>query len=99
MLFITGGLLLFFAIVPGMPKLAFIFLGLVAVGVGYLMLRKEKKGDTLDDEEGSENEEEKPPAPEEEEVKELLEMDTMELEIGFGIIPLVDAAQDRKSVV
>lgn len=92
-LFITGGLLLFFAIVPGMPKLAFIFLGLVAVGVGYLMQRKEKKGDTLDDEESSENEEEKPPAHEEEEVKELLEMDTMELEIGFGIIPLVDAAQ------
>lgn len=91
-LFITGGILLFFAVIPGMPKIAFIFLGAVAIGIGYLMLRKEKKG-TSDDEESDENEEEKPPAPEEEEVKELLEMDTMELEIGFGIIPLVDAAQ------
>ncbi|MDE7169001.1 MAG: flagellar type III secretion system protein FlhA, partial [Mucispirillum sp.] len=93
-LFITGGILLLFAVVPGMPKLAFIFLGLVAVGCGYLMQRKFKLGGGAESEsEEGDAAEEKPPAPEEEEVKELLEMDTMELEIGFGIIPLVDTAQ------
>ena len=41
-LYITGGLLLFLAIVPGMPKLAFITLGILGVGGGYLMDRKAK---------------------------------------------------------
>lgn len=90
-LFISGGILLFFAIIPGMPKLAFFTLGALAVGVGYLMHKKVKIGGGAEEEEDEENAEEKPPAPEEEEVKELLEMDTMELEIGYAIIPLVDA--------
>lgn len=92
-LYITGGLLVFLAIIPGMPKLAFIILGILAIGGGYFMDRKAKNGGSADSEEDEENQEEKPPAPEEEEVKELLEMDTMELEIGYGIIPLVDADQ------
>lgn len=92
-LFIAGGILLFFAIIPGMPKLPFIFLGAVAIGVGYLM-HKKYKGGVLEEEEGAAKDETAgQPAPEEEEVKELLEMDAMELKIGFGIIPLVDAAQ------
>ena len=58
------------------------------------MQRKFKLGGGAESEsEEGDAAEEKPPAPEEEEVKELLEMDTMELEIGFGIIPLVDTAQ------
>ncbi len=89
-LFLTGGILLFFAIIPGMPKLSFIVVGLTLVGVGYLMHKKVKIGGGAEDEEEAESTEEKPPAPEEEEVKELLEMDTMELEIGYAIIPLVD---------
>lgn len=89
-LFLTGGILLFFAIIPGMPKLSFIVVGLSLVGAGYLMHKKVKIGGGAEDEEEAESTEEKPPAPEEEEVKELLEMDTMELEIGYAIIPLVD---------
>ena len=91
-LFLAGGILLFFAIIPGMPKLSFFTIGIILIAVGYLMHKKVKIGGGVEEEE-EENEEEKPPAPEEEEVKELLEMDTMELEIGFGIIPLVDTAQ------
>lgn len=94
-LFIAGGILLFFAIIPGMPKLAFIFLSVACIGMGYLM--QKRLGKPFSDEDDEENKEtsdgDKPQSPEEEEVKDLLEMDTMELEIGFGIIPLVDAAQ------
>lgn len=93
-LFITGGILLFFAIVPGMPKISFLFLAATCIGVGYLMRRKagtSKKGTDATEENNAETE--KPAATEEEEVKDLLAMDTMELEIGFGIIPLVDTAQ------
>lgn len=92
-LFIVGGILLFFSIVPGMPKAPFIVLGLIAIGVGYLMMKKHKNPNADEESENEESSEEKPPAPEEEEVKELLEMDTMELEIGYGIIPLVDTNQ------
>ncbi|MBQ3033429.1 MAG: FHIPEP family type III secretion protein, partial [Deferribacterales bacterium] len=93
-LFITGGILLFFAIVPGMPKLSFIFLSLLCFGIGYLMHRKQG-APSEEEAEGDEaaQDGDKSSSPEEEEVKDLLEMDTMELEIGFGIIPLVDAAQ------
>ena len=90
-LFISGGILLFFAIIPGMPKLSFFVVGLSLIGTGVLLHKKVKIGGIDEDEEDAENAEEKPPAPEEEEVKELLEMDTMELEIGYAIIPLVDA--------
>lgn len=91
-LYISGGILLVFAVIPGMPKIPFIFLGSLAIGMGYLM-RKRFKAGVMEDDEDKKEDTEKPPAPEEEEVKELLEMDTMELKIGFGIIPLVDAAQ------
>lgn len=89
-LFIAGGILIFFAIIPGMPKLSFIIVGGVLIGFGVLIHKKVKIGGSAEEEEEAENSEEKPPAPEEEEVKELLEMDTMELEIGYAIIPLVD---------
>ena len=93
-LFILGGILLLFAIVPGMPKLAFIFLGLISIGVGYLMHKKISiGGSAADEDEEEDSEDKKEETPEEEEVKELLEMDTMELEIGFSIIPLVDTSQ------
>lgn len=93
-LFITGGILLFFAIIPGMPKISFLFLAAVCIGVGYLMRRKSGTVKENADAQGEDGQEtEKPASPEEEEVKDLLEMDTMELEIGFGIIPLVDASQ------
>ena len=91
-LFIAGGILLFFAIIPGMPKLPFIFLGGIAIGVGYLM-HKKYKGGVLEGDEVQKDEAQKQTQPEEEEVKDLLSMDVMELKIGFGLIPLVDAAQ------
>ncbi len=91
-LYITGGILIFFAIIPGMPKLAFIFLAVLAISMGYLM---DRRGGAKSAEEEAEEKEaaEAKPVAEEDEVKELLDMDTMELEIGFGIIPLVDVAQ------
>ncbi|MDR0454305.1 MAG: flagellar biosynthesis protein FlhA [Deferribacteraceae bacterium] len=91
-LFISGGVMLFFAIVPGMPKLSFIFIALVFILSGYLMMKK-NKDKIAEEEKAEEGEEDKAAKPEEDEVKDLLEMDTLELEIGFGLIPLVDVNQ------
>jgi flagellar biosynthesis protein FlhA len=89
-LFIAGGVLMFFAAVPGMPKIPFIFLALVMIGAGYLMLKKNPAQEQAEEEGAKQEQAERP---EEEEVKDLLEVDTLELEIGFHLIPLVDANQ------
>ncbi|MGA1861738.1 flagellar biosynthesis protein FlhA [Deferribacter thermophilus] len=86
-MFVAGGILFFFALVPGMPKVSFIFLSILMFGVGYLMRSTKEK--EVDKEEVSE--EEKEEVPEEEVVKDLLDVDLMELEIGFNLIPLVDS--------
>lgn len=92
--FIVGGMVLFFALVPGMPKASFILIALILFSMGYVRSRKQKIKEERGDEAGAEEEEEEQePRPEEEEVKDLLEMDTLELEIGFSLIPLVDVNQ------
>nr|WP_206617472.1 flagellar biosynthesis protein FlhA [Geovibrio thiophilus] len=88
-LYITGGILLFFAVVPGMPFFPFLFLS----GIFFAIAHSAKKAAEKPEEDEEEQEEERKPATEEEEVRELLEMDTMELGIGFSLIPLVDSAQ------
>ncbi|MGE4497396.1 MAG: flagellar biosynthesis protein FlhA [Deferribacterales bacterium] len=88
-LYITAGILLFFAVVPGMPFFPFLFLS----GIFFAIAHSAKKAAEKPEEEEEEQEEERKPATEEEEVRELLEMDTMELGIGFSLIPLVDSAQ------
>jgi flagellar biosynthesis protein FlhA len=88
-LFILSGTLLFLAIIPGMPKVPFVLIAMITALAGYLMVKKHPAPEKDD------AEEETAPASktEEEEVKDLLEMETLELEIGFSLIPLVDANQ------
>jgi flagellar biosynthesis protein FlhA len=86
---ITGGILLFFALIPGLPKMSFMLLAALMFYLVYIA--RGKKDDVK--EEAEDEEDEKEDMPEEEEVKSLLEMDTMELEIGFALIPLVDTNQ------
>jgi len=84
---VAGGVVLVFALVPGFPKVPFILLGLsllAAAYIGYSKTRVEK-------------EKKDRPAPaarsEEERVEDYLHVDPMELEIGYGLIPLVDKSQ------
>jgi flagellar biosynthesis protein FlhA len=84
---VAGGLMIFFALIPGFPKLPFIFLGvstLAATYLGTLRAKEEKKAM------------EAPasvPKTKEERVEDYLHVDPMELEIGYGLIPLVDVKQ------
>jgi flagellar biosynthesis protein FlhA len=95
---VAGGVMLFFAAVPGFPKIPFILLGALAILAGYSGLKRKKdeaKAAAL------------PPVrktKEEEKVEDYLHVDPMELEIGYGLIPLVDAKQggdllDRISLI
>jgi flagellar biosynthesis protein FlhA len=95
---VAGIVMLLFAMVPGFPKAPFILIGLMAFAAGYINFYRQReaaRAATLP-----------PPAAakEEEKVEDYLHVDPMELEIGYGLIPLVDVKQggdllDRISLI
>jgi flagellar biosynthesis protein FlhA len=82
--------LLLFAIVPGMPTLAFMTLSLVLFMVALFADRI--KAEHKSPETGKKKKGSAPDSPEE--VQALLPLDIMELEVGYGLIPLVDEDQN-----
>ncbi|MCX7971264.1 MAG: flagellar biosynthesis protein FlhA, partial [Negativicutes bacterium] len=89
--FIAAGVLLVMAVIPGLPGLPFGVLAVAAFALGWIIRRSTR----VDVEMVSALQEEK----EKEEVRKpeniigLLSIDPMELEIGYSLIPIVDAAQ------
>lgn len=88
---IASVILFFFAVIPGLPHLAFIILGLIAGGIAYVTLQAQKEAVK---EERKKEEEAKAKAPVTEKVESLLPLDMLELEVGYELIPLVDVEQD-----
>ena len=88
-LFIAGGVAMLMGLVPGLPTLPFFTIGGLVLGVG-LLLRKGMR----EDEEAKALEEASAVATrpaEPENVAALRPLDPLELEIGYGLVPLVDA--------
>ncbi len=79
--------------IPGLPTLPFMTLGLVIGTLAWYFLREDEvKKEEKRSGEKAEAEEEATGAPED--VDHLLNLDTIELEVGYGLIPLVDKQQD-----
>ncbi|UIJ39095.1 flagellar biosynthesis protein FlhA [Desulfobaculum bizertense] len=98
---LTSAILLVFAMVPGMPTLAFLALAGIVFGVSILSGRYHKEmADGAEAGSGSKSGssaggDANVPAPDSpEEVQTLLPLDTLELEVGYGLIPLVDESQN-----
>jgi flagellar biosynthesis protein FlhA len=85
---VAGGLMLFFALIPGFPKIPFIFMGLSCVVAAYVGMTKGKKQSAA-----RTTEEQAQKKETDERVEDYLHIDPMELEIGYGLIPLVDVKQ------
>jgi flagellar biosynthesis protein FlhA len=87
----SAGVLLLFALVPGLPTLPFLLLaggmGAMAYGIDRAQRIQEEK--SYEAERAAQVEEGKKPTS----VLPLLQMDMMEIEIGYGLIPLVDVEQ------
>ena len=85
---ITGVVLLILGIMPGLPKLSFFALGVGCILIGIIL----KKGE--EDQEDTSNDdlavEEVATINEVEDVRELLNVEALEVEIGYGLIPLAD---------
>ncbi len=86
-MFITSGVLLAFAVVPGLPTLPFLILSVLTGLVGYLAHRDQEK------EKRADIEAKKPEEKREEKPEDYLHLDPLEITLGYGLIPLVDPAQ------
>lgn len=83
--------LVLFGFMPGMPTVTFMTLGLAIGGVGY-MTREVQKRRAIADAEAKKKAASDVPV-KEERTEDLLKVDTLGLEIGYGLIPLVDNNQ------
>ncbi len=89
-LWIAAGLLGTFALVPGLPTLPFMAL---AVGTGYLA-RVTGKQEVRRNELAAISPVPEPETPEiSDPMRDLLQIDPIELEVGYGLIPLIDEGQ------
>lgn len=88
---ITAGVLMFLVFVPGLPKLPFLVLGIGLASLAYVLQRSRKaslRAESLATAKAEEEESKKPDT-----VFSLLHIDPIELELGYGLIPLVDSKQ------
>jgi flagellar biosynthesis protein FlhA len=89
--FIVGAVLLFLGCIPGLPGVPFVILSMAALGIGY-MLRKNVQSQAVR-EESAQEEKEMEDVKKPENIVALLQVDPMELEIGYSLIPMVDVGQ------
>lgn len=90
--FINAGVLAMLSIVPGLPGIPFFTLACICGFIGYSLHRKS----VATQEEESQEEQQaqaKAEATRPENIVSLLQVDPMELEIGYSLIPLVDTVQ------
>ena len=86
---IASAVMFFLALIPAMPKVPFIFASAVCGVTSFLLYKEENKKKVL--ERAMENEEiEAVERKEPENVMNLINVEPMEVEIGYGLIPLAD---------
>jgi len=87
---IASGIVMLLALVPGLPKLPFITLALLSGGAAYVILDKEKTAKKEKNELKKKEKKKKSP----EKIEALLRIDTLEMEVGYGLISMVNEEQD-----
>lgn len=91
-LYMSSGALLLFAIMPGFPVIPFVTLSAATAALGYF------RSQTIENEARTELQKEMAASvptgkAEEKPIEDLLILDPIELELGYGLIPLVDESQ------
>ena len=87
---IASAVLFFFGVIPGMPHFPFFFMSAVAGIVAYY--KYQSIGQDILIEKKKHEDEARIPLPEK--VESILPLDVMELEVGYELIPLVDAERN-----
>lgn len=86
---IASVVLLFLSIIPGLPHLSFFILA-IACGISAYLLYKEEKEKAIEQTEIEQQEITEIESKEPENVMSLISVEPMEVEIGYGLIPLAD---------
>ena len=89
--YIVSGVLALMGLVPGLPLIPFLSLGTICFIIGYILQSTEKHA--AESEVTNQEEQEKEEVRKPENIVSLLHIDTMELEIGYSLIPMVDVSQ------
>src|SRR4051794_6619657 len=87
-LLLAAGVLLALAVIPGMPKLPFLLLGGGAAAAGWRMRKNEVAAAASPVEETGK------PLPAKDSVESLLRVEPLAIEVGLGLISLVEGAQE-----
>ncbi len=87
---IAAAVLFGFALVPGLPGVPFIILSILTGSIAYLIIQNEKTQSEKDEEERQMQAEVQPA----ESFDSLPPLDILSLEVGYGLIPLVDVQQN-----
>ena len=93
-LLLASGTLFVFALVPGMPKATFMILSAVVGFLGWQGLEKSKKQARRAETQEVEQQAADAVTESSDDIAELLPIDTLGLELGYALIPLVDSEQD-----
>jgi len=91
LLAIASGILLFLGLIPGLPKIPFFLLSFLMGFLAYTMFKARKE--TLHEESEVAAQAEVAEIKKPESVYSLLHVDPLELELGYGLIPMVDNKQ------
>jgi len=90
---VAASVLLLLGMVPGMPTSTFVILGLVVGGIGIATRSAQQKQVVATQEEESQKKIEATKTEQTERTEDLIKVDTIGLEIGYALIPLVDSNQ------
>lgn len=86
----TGAILLFLAIIPGLPTLAFFTLGVSAIIAGYYLQKSVSQDKVSIEEDEDDISVHTPDLNSVEDISQLINIEPLEVEIGYGLIPLAD---------
>ena len=92
---VSSGIILLFGLIPGLPHVPFLMLGVAMGGLAWFAYQyqaREQETEAIKEEEEKKSTEALPGSPET--VESLLSLDILELEVGYGLIPLVDESQE-----
>ena len=90
-LYMLAGMMVLLGLLPGIPIVPFWGLAILAGGLGYLAsaVLTEQKQDVIDEQQKEAEEQ----APKEEPMSSILQIDTLRLQLGYGLLGLIDESK------
>ncbi len=92
-LLVATAMMVILALIPGLPTVPFLLVAAGVVGVYYQVTQTQERTQVAEEKRAIAEAAAAMPAREPENVEALLQVDTMEVEIGYGLIPIADPNQ------